>query len=99
MPLSPVKGALVSFCRLYCLEDGVGDSVGSGVASGVSVGKGIGVGVGLAKLVTFFVNVQKGVDPFKKKIRLGFRVSIHLLIPQYPSPPVLDRLYVHSESI
>jgi len=43
--------------------------VGSGVASSVSVGKGIGVG--LVKFVTFFVKVQKGVDPFKKKNSVG----------------------------
>jgi hypothetical protein len=97
LPLSPVKGALVSFCRLCCLEDGVGDSAGSGVASSVSVGKG--VGLGLAKLVTFFVKVQKGVDPFKKKNSVGLSGVDPLINTTISFSSVLDRLYVHSESI
>ena len=58
---------MLSFCRLCFLEDGVEDSIGNRVNSGVSVGDGIG----LAKVVTFFVKVQKVVDPFKKQNSVG----------------------------
>ena len=47
----------------------------------------------------FLSRSNKWLGRSKSGIRLGFRVSIHLLILQYPSPPVCGRLYGHFELI